>query len=67
VKWFDAMGQSLRLTPTEWGLLDMLVRHAGKLVSQRQLLREVWGPAYGEESNRAWATASSPSSCRTAR
>ena len=47
----DATGEQVRLTPTEWGLLDVLVRHAGKLVSQRQLLQEVWGPAYGEESN----------------
>jgi two-component system KDP operon response regulator KdpE len=47
----DPAGQQVRLTPTEWGLLDVLVRHAGKLVSQRQLLQEVWGPAYGEESN----------------
>jgi two-component system KDP operon response regulator KdpE len=47
----DVAGDQVRLTPTEWGLLDVLVRHAGKLVSQRQLLQEVWGPAYGEESN----------------
>ena len=32
-------------------MLDVLVRNAGKLVSQRQLLHEVWGPAYGDESN----------------
>lgn len=48
---YDRGGAPVRLTPTEWGLLDVLVRHAGKLVSQRQLLQEVWGPAYGEESN----------------
>jgi two-component system KDP operon response regulator KdpE len=41
----------VRLTPTEWHLVEVLVRHAGKLVSQRQLLQEVWGPAYGRESN----------------
>jgi two-component system, OmpR family, KDP operon response regulator KdpE len=41
----------LRLTPTEWGLVEVLVRNAGKLVSQRQLLQEVWGPQYGEETN----------------
>jgi two-component system KDP operon response regulator KdpE len=41
----------VRLTPTEWHLVDVLVRNQGKLVSQRQLLREVWGPAYGEETN----------------
>ena len=41
----------VRLTPTEWGLVETLVRNAGKLVSQRQLLQEVWGPRYGEETN----------------
>jgi two-component system KDP operon response regulator KdpE len=41
----------VRLTPTEWGLVEVLVRHAGKLVSQRQLLQDVWGPQYGEETN----------------
>jgi two-component system, OmpR family, KDP operon response regulator KdpE len=41
----------VRLTPTEWHLLEVLVRNTGKLVSQRQLLREVWGPGYGTETN----------------
>ena len=41
----------VRLTPTEWHLVEMLVRHAGKLVSQRQLLQEGWGPGYSSESN----------------
>jgi len=41
----------VRLTPTEWQVLEVLVRHAGKLVSQRQLLHEVWGPAYNTEIN----------------
>jgi two-component system KDP operon response regulator KdpE len=41
----------VRLTPTEWGLVEVLVRNAGKLVSQRQLLQDVWGPNYGEETN----------------
>jgi two-component system, OmpR family, KDP operon response regulator KdpE len=41
----------VRLTPTEWGLLEMLVRTPGRLVSQRDLLHEVWGPAYGRETN----------------
>jgi two-component system KDP operon response regulator KdpE len=36
----------VRLTPTEWHLLQVLVRHPGKLLSQRQLLTEVWGPGY---------------------
>ena len=47
----DAVGGDVRLTPTEWQLLEVLVRNQGKLVSHQQLLREVWGPAYGTESN----------------
>jgi two-component system KDP operon response regulator KdpE len=39
-------GQEVRLTPTEWQLLTVLVRHPGMLLSQSQLLREVWGPGY---------------------
>jgi two-component system KDP operon response regulator KdpE len=46
-----ASGAEVRLTPTEWGVLEMLVRHRGKLVTQTQLLKEVWGPQYGEETN----------------
>ena len=41
----------VRLTPTEWGLVEVLVRNAGKLVSHWQLLLEVWCPEYGEETN----------------
>ncbi len=44
-------GTPIRLTPTEWHLLEVLVRHADKLVGQRQLLQDVWGPQYGDESN----------------
>jgi two-component system KDP operon response regulator KdpE len=44
-------GQEVRLTPTEWHLLDLLARHPGKLVGHRQLLHEVWGPAYDTETN----------------
>ena len=36
----------VRLTPTEWHLLEVLLRHPGKLLSQKQLLTEVWGPGY---------------------
>ena len=39
------------LTPTEWQLLEVLVRNRGRLVTQRQLLQEVWGPAYETENN----------------
>jgi two-component system KDP operon response regulator KdpE len=41
----------VRLTPTEWHLLEALVREPGKLVTQRQLLQQVWGPAYATETN----------------
>jgi two-component system KDP operon response regulator KdpE len=41
----------IRLTPTEWHVLETLVRNQGRLVSQRQLLHEVWGPGYGKETN----------------
>ena len=43
--------QEIKLTPTEWGVVEVLVRNQGKLVSQTQLLKEVWGPQYGEETN----------------
>jgi two-component system, OmpR family, KDP operon response regulator KdpE len=46
-----ATGQEIRLTPTEWQIVEVLVRHAGRLVAQRQLLHEVWGPEYGTETN----------------
>jgi len=36
----------VRLTPTEWHLVEVLLRHPGKLLSHRQLLAEVWGPGY---------------------
>ena len=39
-------GTDVRLTPTEWHLLEVLVRNPGKLLSQSQLLAEVWGPGY---------------------
>jgi two-component system KDP operon response regulator KdpE len=41
----------VRLTPTEWHLVEVLVRNAGRLVTQGALLREVWGPEYGTETN----------------
>lgn len=42
----EGAAEPLRLTPTEWHLLEVLVRHPGKLLSHRQLLLEVWGPGY---------------------
>jgi len=44
-------GAEVRLTPTEWGLLAALVTRPGRLVPQRQLLQEVWGPVYETETN----------------
>jgi two-component system, OmpR family, KDP operon response regulator KdpE len=41
----------IRLTPTEWHVVEVLVRNPGKLVSQRQLLQEVWGSQYETETN----------------
>jgi two-component system KDP operon response regulator KdpE len=43
--------EEIRLTPTEWNLVELLVRNPGKLVSYRQLLREVWGPGYEKETH----------------
>jgi two-component system, OmpR family, KDP operon response regulator KdpE len=43
--------REIRLTPTEWHLLEVLIRHRGKLVGHKELLREVWGPAYETETN----------------
>jgi len=44
-------GTEVRLTPTEWHLLDVLAREPGRLVTHRQLLQQVWGPAYQTETN----------------
>jgi two-component system KDP operon response regulator KdpE len=44
-------GERVHLTPTEWGLLEVLVRNPGKLVTQHQILHDVWGPQYETESS----------------
>ena len=44
-------GTEVHLTPTEWGMLEMLVRNRGKLVGREELLKEVWGPAYAKETH----------------
>ncbi len=44
-------GRPVHLTPTEWRLLAELARHRGHVVTQADLLRAVWGPGYGRESN----------------
>jgi two-component system, OmpR family, KDP operon response regulator KdpE len=41
----------VRLTPTEWHLLEILVRDPDRLITQQQLLQQVWGPAYRTETN----------------
>ena len=41
----------VRLTPTEWHLLEVLTRYPGRLVTGKQLLQEVWGPTHGAETN----------------
>ncbi len=46
----QAGGEAVRLTPTEWHLLEVLARNPGKLLTQRQLLTEVWGPGYADAS-----------------
>ena len=44
-------GEPVHLTPTEWRLLGELARHRGRVVTQADLLKAVWGPGYGRESN----------------
>jgi two-component system KDP operon response regulator KdpE len=46
----EARNGDVRLTPTEWHLLEVLLRNPGKLLSQQQLLAEVWGPGYADAS-----------------
>jgi two-component system KDP operon response regulator KdpE len=42
--------EEVHLTPTEYKLLALLVRHAGRVVTHRQLLKEVWGPGFVEHT-----------------
>jgi two-component system, OmpR family, KDP operon response regulator KdpE len=44
----EAQPDDIRLTPTEWHLLEVLLRNPGKLLSRTQLLTEVWGPGYAD-------------------
>jgi two-component system, OmpR family, KDP operon response regulator KdpE len=44
----DGTGSDIRLTPTEWHLLEVLLRHPGKLLGRQYLLNEVWGPGYAD-------------------
>jgi two-component system, OmpR family, KDP operon response regulator KdpE len=47
----DPDGAEIRLTPTQWHLTEILVRNPDRLVAQRQLLEEVWGPTYGDNTH----------------
>jgi two-component system KDP operon response regulator KdpE len=44
-------GEAVRLTPTEWKILELLARNRGALVTHDELLHQVWGPAYAGETN----------------
>ena len=44
-------GEEVHLTPTEWSVLDLLVRNRGKLVGRKELLREIWGPVERKETS----------------
>ena len=44
-------GDAVHLTPTEWRLIGELAKHRGRVVTQADLLKAVWGPGYGRESN----------------
>lgn len=44
-------GEAVKLTPTEYGLLRLLIQHAGKVLTHQQILRAVWGPAYVQETH----------------
>jgi len=44
-------GEPVKLTPTEYALLRLMVQHAGRVLTHRQILKEVWGPAYIDETH----------------
>ncbi|GAA1545880.1 response regulator [Actinomadura kijaniata] len=44
-------GGRVHLTPTEWGIVELLVRNPGRLIAQRRLLAEVWGPSHVKETH----------------
>jgi two-component system, OmpR family, KDP operon response regulator KdpE len=47
----DGKGDDQKLTPTEWRILEILVRNPGRLITKQHLLHEVWGPGYDTETN----------------
>ena len=44
-------GEPVKLTPTEYALLRLMIQHAGRVLTHRQILKEVWGPAYVDETH----------------
>ncbi len=44
-------GREVKLTPTEYALLRLLIQHAGRVLTHRQILKEVWGPEYMDETH----------------
>lgn len=50
-KTISRAGSSVRLTATQWRLLETLARHAGSVVTSGQLLREVWGPGHADQGH----------------
>jgi two-component system KDP operon response regulator KdpE len=44
-------GRAVHLTPIEWKLLALLALHAGRVVTHRQILREVWGPTHSQQTH----------------
>lgn len=44
-------GEAVKLTPTEYALLRLLIQHTGRVLTHKQILREVWGPEYVEETH----------------
>lgn len=44
-------GEPVRLTPTEYALLRLMIQHAGKVLTHRQILRDIWGPEYVDETH----------------
>ena len=50
-KTVERSGESIKLTATQWRLLEVLARHAGRVVTSTTLLREVWGPGHAEQGH----------------
>ncbi len=44
-------GRDVKLTVTEYALLQLFMKHAGKVLTQRQIMRQVWGPTYEEQTH----------------